>query len=314
VVFTLKIITVTLHPAIDKVVQTKKVVPNEVTRVRVTMLYGGGKGNNAARALTRLKMPALATGFQGGHSGEYITSELEAEGIHTDFIFCKAPTRTSTLILEEETGNSYAIYEPGQYVEADEAALLIKKVEQLCDDASLILLCGSGQYPTLENVYVDIINLARSKGIRCLLDSSGLSLKSGITASPYMVKVNQHELSDYCQKPLLTMDDQVEAIMDLQRSGVPVAAISRGADGMIVTDGKDTFEARLAMDRIINVVGAGDSLLAGVAKALVEGAGIQELACWGVACGTANTQVAGAGFITLELVNELLPKVKITKL
>jgi 1-phosphofructokinase family hexose kinase len=309
-----KIITVTLHPAIDKVVQTNRIVPNEATRVQVKMVYGGGKGNNAARALTRLNVPVLATGFQGGHSGEYITSELEAEGILTDFIFCEAETRTSTLILEEETGNSYAIYEPGQYVQLEEANRLVYKVGELCNDASLILLCGSGQYQTLENVYVDIITMAKDKGIRCLLDSSGLSLKSGITAKPYMVKVNQHELSDYFKRPLQNLGDQIKALKDLQESGIAVAAVSRGANGLVVTDGKDTFEAKLTMERIINTVGAGDSLLAGIAKALVDGASMQEFARWGVACGTANTQLAGAGFITLELVNQFLPKVKIKKL
>jgi len=310
-----RIITVTLHPAIDKVVTTQRVVPNEVTRVRISMIYGGGKGNNAARALTRLHVPVLATGFQGGATGEYITSELNSEGIANDFIFCKQPTRTSTLILEEETGNSYAIYERGQLVTKDEMDALIQKVEKLCDEeTSLILLCGSGQHPVMENSYADIINLAKAKGIRCLLDSSGPALMHGISAKPYMVKVNQHELSGFFKRELNNFDDQLQAIKELQETGIPIVAISRGADGMIVTDGNDTFEAKLTMESIINVVGAGDSLLAGISKALVEGHNTKELARWGVACGTANTQVAGAGFITLDLVKQLLSRVKITQI
>jgi fructose-1-phosphate kinase PfkB-like protein len=82
------ILTITLHPAIDKVVQTGRVIPNEISRIRVTMMYGGGKGNNVARALTRLDVPVIASGFQGRHSGEFITQELEKEGIRTDFVIC----------------------------------------------------------------------------------------------------------------------------------------------------------------------------------------------------------------------------------
>ncbi len=310
----MKIITVTLHPAIDKVIETKRIIPNESCRARIKMIYGGGKGNNVARALTRLNIAVIATGFQGGYTGEYITTALKNEGIHTEFVFCQAPTRTSTIILEEDTGDSYAVYEPGQNIQIDEASQLLSKVIDLSLDASLILLCGSGQYPALEYIYYDIILMAKERNIRCLLDSSGLALKNGISAKPYMVKVNQHELSDYFQRPLVHLNDQLNALNELHQSGISVVAMSRGADGLIVTDGKEFYEAKLSMTKTIFTVGAGDSLLAGFAKALVEGCQIDELARLGVACGTANTQVAGAGFITSELVNQLLPKVKIRKI
>jgi fructose-1-phosphate kinase PfkB-like protein len=65
------------------------------------------------------------------------------------------------------------------------------------------------------------------------------------------------------------------------------------------------------MKSIVNVVGCGDSLLAGIAKSLLEELPLPEIVRWGVACGTANTQVRGAGFIDADLVESLLPKVQI---
>ena len=182
------ILAITLHPAVDKVVQTPRVIPNEISRIRITSLYGGGKGNNVARALTRLGVPSIASGFQGGHSGKYITQELEKEGIKTDFVFCEEPTRTSTLLLEDETGNSYALYEPGQVVTAEEINQLIQKVTDYMDEIPLILLCGSGQTDLLERTYSDIIQLAKKHDIRCIIDSSGKSLNHGIDSKPFMVK------------------------------------------------------------------------------------------------------------------------------
>ncbi len=308
------ILAITLHPAVDKVVQTPRVTPNEISRVRITSLYGGGKGNNVARALTRLGVPAIASGFQGGHSGRFITRELEKEGIKTDFVFCEAATRTSTLLLEDETGNSFAIYEPGQVVTADEIKQLMKKINTYLDDISLILLCGSGQTDLLETTYAEIITLARESDIRCIIDSSGNSLFHGIKSNPYMVKVNQHELAGYLNRPLEKFEDQLQAIHDLQTAGISVVALSRGKDGMIATDGNETYQAKIRVKSIVNVVGAGDSLLAGISKSLLEGGDLKELVSWGVACGTANTQVRGAGFISPELVKEMLSLVEITKL
>ncbi len=308
------ILTITLHPAIDKVVQTQRVMPNEISRVRVTMLYGGGKGNNVARALTRLDVPVIASGFQGGHSGEFITQELKKEGIRTDFVFCNEPTRTSTLLLEDDTGNSFALYEPGQAVSEKEIDELMKKIMGYLENISLVLLCGSGQTDILKDTFADIILLAKKFNKRCILDSSGNSLISGIESKPYMVKVNNHELSEYFQKPLDSYESQVQAIHDLQKQGILVVALSRGSEGIIATNGINTYEAKIRMNSIVNVIGAGDSLLAGISKTLLESDDLEEIVRWGVACGTANTQVRGAGFITKELVEELLAKVKIREI
>ena len=92
----MRILTVTLHPAIDKVLTVKTLRPNEVHRCKIEMTHGGGKGNNVARALTRIDVPVLATGFQGGYSGAFITENIESEGIQTSYAECRAPTRTST--------------------------------------------------------------------------------------------------------------------------------------------------------------------------------------------------------------------------
>ena len=305
------ILTVTLHPAIDKVVQTPRVVPNEIARIQITMLYGGGKGNNVARALTRLNTPVIASGFQGGHSGEFITQELEKEGIHTDFVICKEETRTSTLLLEDETGYSFALYEPGQAVTQEEIDKLFEKITGYLDNISLILLCGSGQTELLENTYAEIILLAKKHGVRCIIDSSGKALESGINGKPYMAKVNQHELSEYYKEPLNSYEVQVKAIRGLQAQGIPIVALSRGQEGIIASNGKKTYEAKIQVDGIVNVVGAGDSLLAGISKTLMETDDLKEIVRWGVACGTANTPVRGAGFITQELVENLLTKVEI---
>lgn len=308
------VLTVTLHPAVDKVVRTNRLVPNEICRVKIEMVYGGGKGNNVARALVHLNVPVIATGYQGGYSGSFITQSLSEEGIHTEFVICKASTRTSTLIQEDDTGHTFAVYEPGQEVSEEEIEALMARFEESLGKVNLVLLCGSGQTPLLGGVYARMIELARQRGVRCLLDSSGLALEKGIKARPYMVKVNEHELSAYVGRELASRSAQVKALLELQATGIPVVAISRGPDGMIATDGKEVWEAKVAVDRVVNVVGCGDSLLAGIAKVLSENGDLKEIVRWGVSCGTANTQVRGAGFIEMETVQALLPKVLLQQL
>lgn len=304
------ILTVTLHPAIDKVLRTSRLVADGICRTKIILVYGGGKGNNAARALVRMGMPVIATGFQGGSNGIQLTEFLQAEGIQTEFIECKAQTRVSTLIQEVETGHTYAIYEPGQIVDHLEINDLLDKYLSLIERASICLLCGTGQSEALANVYSQMIEIGKKYNVRCLLDSSGLALANSIVVRPHLLKVNISELSDYFGRELISRKDQIDAIRKIQATGIEIVALSCGKDGMVATDGKEVWEAKLSVPNVTNVVGCGDSLLAGLARAICGNASLCELVRWGVACGAANTQVNGAGFITMELVNSLIPKVE----
>lgn len=303
------IVTVTPNPAVDKVLRVPQLRPDEATRATVQAVYGGGKGNNAARALVRLGARVVATGFQGGHTGALAIERLAAEGIETQFVLTEAPTRTSLLIYEEASGHTYAIYEQGTQVTCQEIEALCRRLEQLLPQATLCLLCGSGQSEAVAALFADIVQRAQTHGVPCLLDSSGAALRAGIEARPFLVKTNAVELAEYVGYPLDNLEAQRRALLDLRARGVQIAALSRGPRGLLATDGRAFWEGVLTMSRVVNVVGCGDSLLAGMAYALHEGKDLASAVRWGVACGAANTQVVGAGFIDRSQVEDLLPAV-----
>ena len=305
------IITVTAHPAVDRALQVARLHPNETNRVRVARLYAGGKGNNAARALHRLGVPVMAMGFQGGYTGEFCSRSLNVEGVQTSFTECRALTRTSQLVFEEETGNVYPLYEPGQAIEANEAEALVRAVAERLEPGTLCLLCGTSLAPDL---YARIISVAIERGARPLLDSSGEALRRGIGAKPYLVKTNVHELGEVMGEPLSDRAAQLRALRVVQSSGIAIAAVSLGAGGLLASDGVGVYHGELRMENVVNTVGCGDSLLAGMAQAVSTNEPLSEIVRWGVACGAANTQVVGAGFIERNRVEELLPRVTIERL
>lgn len=306
-------LTVTLHPAIDKVLRVKKLNRNEVHRCKVELVHGGGKGNNVARALMHIGMPVLATGFQGSYSGAFITEKIEAEGIPTSYVQCQAPTRTSTVLQVDETGDTYALYEPGQAVTQQELDALYEHYSGLLPEASIVIFCGSGQTEVLAPSYQRMIEMANEIEVPTLLDSSGETLKLGVEAKPYMVKVNRFELGGLFGHDLETLDSQLEAMSALQARGIPLVALSLGEDGLIATDGNELWRGVLKVERIMNTVGCGDAQLAGITKQIIEQAPLKEMVRWGVACGTANTQVRGAGWIELDTVEAMLPKVALSQ-
>lgn len=308
------IITVTLHPALDKIVRLSRLVPNEAVRVRIEMVYGGGKGNNVARALRRLRMPVLATGFQGGATGELLIQRFAEEDIPTSFVECAAPTRTSLMIIEEETGHTYSLYEPGQAVTLQEIEQFYNHFLRLLGNkVSLVLFCGSAQTPQLAQLVRDLIQESQARGIRCGLDSSGLALREGIAAKPYLVKVNQEELSELMGYSLLTQEEQIRAMLKIHQSGIPLVALTRGSKGMMITNGDIFLMGELTMPHVVNVMGCGDSALAGISSVLYRSGSLHEMLRLGVACGAANTQTLGAGFIDPGLVVQLETQVSINQ-
>jgi 1-phosphofructokinase family hexose kinase len=307
----MNVLTVTLHPAIDRFIKVAQLLPNRSVSCEVLKTYSSGKGINAARVLQRLGILATATGFQGGRTGELSKDYLKEEGITPAFINCRQPTRITTIVYDASSGNHYPIYEPRQTVSKIEANELINHFAAIIDRFDFCLLCGAGEGPYLENVYQRIIKIACEKKIRCLLDSSGTSLANGIKARPYFVKINLSELSGFMNKELISLKDQIEALKTIVHTGVRFAAVSNREKGLLATDGDQIWQGRLAVNHIINTVGCGDAMSAGIAMAILKDMSLDEIVRWGVACGTTNTQNIGAGFIQLDTLKEVFPKVEV---
>jgi 1-phosphofructokinase family hexose kinase len=311
----LVILTVTIHPALDKVVRVPRLLPGDAVRASVEMVYGGGKGNNVARALNRLGIPVTATGFQGGYTGQSLIAKFAEEGIRVSFVTCRAPTRSSVMIIEEETMRTYSIYEPGQTVEADELENFRAHFYSLLEGVSLVLFCGSAQTPELAALYFELIHAAQKRGIHCALDSSGLALREGIKAKPYLLKVNHNELAELTGYPLTTLDNQINAMLEIHHNGIHLVALTRGQDGLLLTDGQTILAGTLRMNKVVNVMGCGDSLLAGMASVMLDRKDdLEMIVRRGVACGAANTQFIGAGFIDPLLVQQLESQVDVHRI
>jgi fructose-1-phosphate kinase PfkB-like protein len=115
-------------------------------------------------------------------------------------------------------------------------------------------------------------------------------------------------------KPLNSLEEQVEALLALNSMGITLAALTRGREGLLLSDGATCLEGALIMENVVNVMGCGDSLLAGMVSAFWSAADLETIVRRGVACGAAKTQVIGAGFIELPLVQQLEGKVLIRKI
>ena len=71
------ILTVTLNAAIDKRYVVEEFQVGEVNRMKACAYTPGGKGLNVSKPAAIAGARVVATGFVGGHAGDYITESLK---------------------------------------------------------------------------------------------------------------------------------------------------------------------------------------------------------------------------------------------
>ena len=170
---------------------------------------------------------------------------------------------------------------------AAELAALAVRVGQLALPGDLWILSGSLPPGAPADLYAQLIGLVQSRGARALLDTSGVPLRQGCAARPFLAKPNTDEAAELAGETIDSDDAAVRAAGVFLAQGVELVALSLGAEGMLLAARDGLIRARPPQVQALNPVGAGDALLAGVAWALAQGMSLSELARWGVArCST----------------------------
>jgi tagatose 6-phosphate kinase len=305
------ILTVTMNPAIDKVYAIDDFCVNKVFRPKAMTATPGGKGLNVARVAYLLGEEVMATGLIGGNNGRTIHSQVEASGINSCFVPIEGESRICINIMDEKNTTSTEVLEPGPVISEDECREFIRRYTELVDTCRVVTASGSLPSGVQAPFYRELIRIAREKGRKFLLDTSGEALLEGIEEKPYMVKPNQDEIQKVTGRPPATLDDCKEALGFLLSKGVEVPVISMGMDGCAAAWEKEFFRFSAPPIQVVNTVGSGDSFIAGCAVAFNRGLEPMEAIKLGMACGMANTQFFKTGMISKELVERFLKEIRV---
>ena len=71
-------------------------------------------------------------------------------------------------------------------------------------------------------------------GLKVALDSSGMALRAGLAAGPWLIKPNTEELAEALDAPIISIAAQAEAAASLRARGIEHVVISQGSKGCMV--------------------------------------------------------------------------------
>lgn len=309
-----RITTVTLNAAIDKTYYLSGFAAGKVSRVDKVIAMPGGKGLNVARVARLLGEDVLTTGFAGGYNGQFIQRELDRQQIPHRFVEIPGESRICLNIMDERTGESTELLEPGPAVGTDDFARMGDLLEELAEESAVMVFSGSIPGTGHQQQYRLLLERVHAKDVLTILDTSGEALLQGVQAKPFMIKPNASEAARLFAgcgnaSAALSLEEEIPRLQQL--SGIGCIAVSRGAQGALAGCRDGLYHISAARITPVNPVGSGDAFVAGMACGLARGWDIPQCLRLAAACGAANALQAAAGWVDPADVERLLPEIAV---
>lgn len=297
------IYTVTFSPAIDYVVDLDELKIGAINRSKKETSLPGGKGINVSIVLSNLGKKSVATGFLGGYTGEYIKKELQDKHIDCGFISVEGNTRINVKIRgREET----AINGQGPHIDDEQIESLMNQLEKLTSNDLLVI---SGTIPSTlpSDMYERILERIKNNHVELIVDATNDILLNTLKYHPLLVKPNQEELEEMFGVKIKNTADLIENASKLLSKGAKNVIVSLGGDGaLLVGENISPLLLPAPKGKVVNTVGAGDSLVAGFIDEYLNSKDIAKAFRRGIATGSASA--FSEGLATKEEVEALLNK------
>jgi len=259
------ITTITLNPAIDKIVDINNMTLGAVHRVSHQVESLGGKSINVARLLSGFNCDTKAVCFAGKDNFDIVKLHALNDHIPLEPIIVPSSTRTNVKIVEPD--NNYRttdINEIGFTVTEDKLNDMTALIKTCAMESDYLVLSGSLPKGVPSNYYKQIASDCKTL-THVIIDADGEVLRLGIEGSPFLIKPNIHELESAYHQSL----DTDEKIINLCRSiikehHIHYILVSMGGDGSILVSEDFVLKAEILPVKVVSTVGAGDSMLAGM--------------------------------------------------
>ncbi len=299
-----KILTLTLNPSVDVSTNFSGLVAEQKLRCENPRYDAGGGGINVSKAIKKLGGNTEAIFLAGGLIGQKFTELVKEFGIIFDKIEILGETRQNFTSVDVSTNAQYRFTFTGPEITENEATKFLEKIEK--SDADFIVASGSLPIGIPTDFYAKVAKIANKKGAKFILDTSNDALKSACDEGIFLMKPNISELAKLIGVKDLAIDEVDDAAKQMIAKGsCEVIVVSLGPQGAIYAtkDACEHIPAPIVPKK--TTVGAGDSMVGGMAFAFSQGMNVREAVKLGIACGSAATLNEGTQLFKIEDVHKL---------
>lgn len=260
----------------------------------IVFLSGGGGTNTAATFAKQGFKTAFCGAIGVDVSGLEIVRELKSLKIDTRFVVKKKEKHTNNSIIISNIGEDRTIlvYRGASDMMTKENIpwKKIRKAKWFYLAPLASLLCDS---------FEDIVSFAKENKIKVAVNPSKQQLSLPIEKLKTILKnveilfLNQEEASFLTK---ISFENEQEIFKKIDEICPCVAVMTKGGEGVVVSDGKYIYSAKPNIDRkIVDTTGAGDSFASGFLSSYIRQNGdIEKAIQMGIANSEANLSETGA--------------------
>ncbi|GAA0284970.1 hypothetical protein GCM10009127_28310 [Alteraurantiacibacter aestuarii] len=289
----LDIATLTMNPTIDVACSVERLQHSHKMRAGEQSCDPGGGGINVARVFVRLGGNARCYYLSGGATGIALDGLLDLHQLVRTRIPIAGQTRVSTAVLERESGHEYQFVPAGPQVSPQEWQECLDQLAQ----AKTGFLIASGSLPrgVPDDFYARVCAIARQRGMRFVLDTSGAALRAGMDAGGvFLAKPSIGEFRTLVGADLPDEKAVGDAAMAVvERGGAEYLAVTMGDQGALLASRSGVVKVPGIAVVARSSVGAGDSFLAAMVHALAMGREPEQALRFGIAAGAAAVLTPG---------------------
>lgn len=280
------IYTLTFNPSLDYIVTVPRFTCGIVNRTKEEVIFPGGKGINVSMVLKNLGFENTALGFLAGFTGDKLKSLVEEKGIHAEFISVKEGMSRINVKLRSEQETE--INGQGPAIVETDIQKLYERLEQL-KDGDILVMAGSIPDVMPGTMYMDIMKHLRDKKLKIVVDATKDLLVNVLEYHPFLIKPNNHEIGEIFGVTIQEKEDVVAYAKKLQEKGARNVLISMAGDGaVLVAEDGTVYQSDAPKGKVVNSVGAGDSMVAGFLAGYLEHGSYEKAFRMGVCTGSAS--------------------------
>lgn len=268
--------------------------PGEVNRATRVLETASGKGVNVARVITLLGARAKVLTTAGGARGELFQKALKADGVPATIIPISGETRLCQTLVGAGRREPFIteLVEEAPALSPAEVDSVLTAFSRLIRQAKMVVLSGTVPGGCGDDFYAGLAERANRHSVPVLVDTQRAQLLAVVRKRPVLVKINRSELAEATGTKSVAAG--VRALMKL---GAGQVVISRGAQASLAFDGKRSWQVKPPSIKVVNPIGSGDAMMAGMAVGLSREDNLEAALRLGVICGAANALTETSGVI-----------------
>src|SRR5690606_8054196 len=144
-----------------------------------------------------------------------------------------------------------------------------------------------------------------------ILDVRGPELLAALPHKPRLVKPNREELAATVDRPLLDDTEVIAAMRELNAAGAQWVLVTDGPRPALLSSSDQLWRLTPPTSEVVNPIGCGDCLAAGIAVSLAAGEAMIDAVRFGVAASVVNLGQMLPARLSLEQVEQTVQDVTV---